>query len=138
VVEGTQQSATLVAHDTATAPVNLEEAAALAWVRQRAQLIMGTNKPTAVVLRAPEFARQGGNTDSARRRLRLEGVLLEVCQTSGVATTLGALATISKRLGSQWAKGYLERGDVRGIDISKLPAPLKEAVLVAVSGLPQD
>src|SRR5262245_34143460 len=62
VVEGTQQQAVLVAHDTATAPVSLGEAAALSWVRQRAQLIIDTKSPTIAVLRAPEFVRHGGNT----------------------------------------------------------------------------
>ena len=121
VVEGTQEAPILTGHETATAPVNLDEAGALSWVRQRAQFIISSNKPTAAVLRAPEFSPKGGNTDSARRRLRLEGVLLEVCRASSLATTLGVLATISKNLGGQSAKAYLEAGDVRGINIAKLP-----------------
>ena len=114
-----------------------DDAAALAWLRQRVQIVIGLKKPNAAVLRTPEHGPRGGNKESARRRLRLEGVLLEVCQSSGVPITSGALATISKRLGSQSAKSYIERGDLRGIDISTFPAPLREAILVAVSGLPK-
>src|SRR5213594_1900643 len=88
VVEGTQQGAVLIAHETASAPINLDEAGALAWIRQRAQLVIATNKPNSAVLRAPESIARGGNMDSARRRLRLEGVLIEVCHTSGVGVTV--------------------------------------------------
>jgi hypothetical protein len=51
--------------------------------------------------------------------------------------TVGALATISGKLGSQ-AKKYVESGELRGLDLSKVPLLSREAVLVAVAALPGD
>jgi hypothetical protein len=50
--------------------------------------------------------------------------------------TIGALAMISGKLGSQ-AKKYIDSGELRGLDLSKIPPPAREAVLVAVASLPE-
>jgi hypothetical protein len=49
--------------------------------------------------------------------------------------TIGALAMISGKLGSQ-AKKYVDSDELRGLDLSKIPLPSKEAILVAVAALP--
>src|SRR5437016_3444429 len=77
VVEGTQHKPVLIARDTAAAPLDLDEASSLSWLRERVRLVIEANKPDGAVLRVPEFVARGGNTDGARRRLRIEGVLLE-------------------------------------------------------------
>jgi hypothetical protein len=136
VVEGTRDHPILLEYAKAAAPVSLDEAASLSWVRERARLIIRTHRPDAAALRSPEPIARGGNSDGARRRLRLEGVLLEACDSCQVRVTTGALATISANLGTKSAKAYLERGELRGIDISKLADPAREAVLVAVARLP--
>jgi hypothetical protein len=69
--------------------------------------------------------------------LRIEGVLLQTVDSCGLKVAIGALAMISGKLGSQ-AKGYINSGKLRGIDLSKFLLPSKEAVLVAVAALPPD
>jgi hypothetical protein len=116
--------------------VNLEEAAALSWYTNRIKLIIGRYKPAVAMIRTAESVARGGNKEGSRRRLRLEGVLLQTVDSCGVKIGIGALATISGRLGSQ-AKKYIESGEFRGLDLSKIPRPSKEAVLVAVAALPE-
>lgn len=137
VVEGTRHEPVLVEHDKAAAPVGLDEAAALSWIRERARLLIRAHKPDGAALRSPEPVARGSNKEGARRRLRIEGVLLEASDSCRVKVTVGALAKISADLGTKSAKAYLERGEVRGLDISKFPNPAKEAILVAVAGLPE-
>lgn len=137
VVEGTQHEPVLIDRGTAAAPVDLDEAPALAWLRGRARLVIEANKPTSAVLRTPEVVAKMGNIDSARRRLRVEGVLLEASQSDGVKITTGALGTISKMLGTRSVKPYLAQDEFHGLNIAKFATPLKEAVLVAVAGLPE-
>jgi hypothetical protein len=52
--------------------------------------------------------------------------------------TTGALATISAKLGTKNAKKYIEAGELRGLDLSKIPPLAREAVLVAVAALPRN
>jgi len=136
VVEGTQRAPILVAHDNAAAPVNLREAPALSWYRTRVKHIIGTYKPGAATIRCAESVARGSNKEGPRRRLRLEGVLLQTIDSCGLEVTIGALAMISGKLGSQ-AKKYIESGELRGLDLSEVPLPSKEAILVAVAALPK-
>jgi hypothetical protein len=89
------------------------------------------------MVRSVEPTARGSNKEGARRRLRIEGVLLHTIDSCGIKATIGALATISGKLGSQ-AKKYVENGELRGLDLSKVPALSREAVLVAVAALPGD
>jgi hypothetical protein len=137
LVEGTRREPILVAHDKAAAPVDLDEAAALSWFRERVRLLIQAHKPDGAALRSPEPVALGGNKEGARRRLRVEGVLLEATDSCRVTVTAGALAKISAQLGTKSAKAYLKHGELRGLDVSKLPTPAKESVLVAVARLPE-
>jgi hypothetical protein len=135
VVEGTRQMPILVARDNAAAPVNLHEAAALSWYATRVKHIFETYKPAVATIRTAESVAQGSKKEGARRRLRIEGVLLQTMDTCGLTVTIGPLAMISSRLGTQ-AKKYVQSDEFRGLDLSKIPAPSREAVLVAVAALP--
>lgn len=137
MVEGTRRVPILVKHGDAAAPVNLAEASALSWYSGRVKHIIATYTPEAVAIRTSESVARGANKDGPRRRLRIEGVLLQTVDSCGVKVAIGALAMISGKLGSQ-AKEYIKSGRLRGIDLSKFPLPAKEAVLVAVAALPQD
>lgn len=137
VVEGTRQVPILVAHDKAAAPVNLEEAQALTWYRTRVEHIVESHRPTASSIRSAEQMARGGNKEGSRRRLRLEGVLLQTLDSRGLSVSMGALAMISSKLGSR-AKKYVEADQLRGLDISSLPANAREAILVAVAALPKE
>src|SRR2546428_11641960 len=89
VVEGTRHKPVLIARDTAAAPVDLDEASALSSLRARVLLVIEAKKPDGVVLRAPEFVARGGtNAARARRRLRIEGVLLEASNSCGTKVTI--------------------------------------------------
>lgn len=135
VVEGTRKAPILVAHDSAAAPVNLDEAPALSWYSKRVQHIVEAYKPSVAMIRSAEPSARGSRKEGPRLRLRIEGVLLQTIDSCGLKVTTGALATITGKLGTQ-AKGYIESGELRGMDISKLPSYAKEAVLVAVAALP--
>jgi len=137
VVDGTRDTPILIEHDKASAPINLEEGPALSWYRNGAKLIIETHHPTVATIRTAEPIARGSNKEGARRRLRIEGVLLQTMDSCGLKVTVAALATISGKLGSQ-AKKYVASGELRGLDLSKIPALSREAVLVAVAGLPGD
>jgi hypothetical protein len=136
IVEGTRRAPVLIAYDNAAAPVNLEEGPALSWYTNRIKLIIDKYRPAVAMVRTAESVARGGNKDGPRRRLRIEGVLLQTVDSCGLKVGIGALATISGKLGSQ-AKKYIDSGELRGLDLSKLPVPSKEAILVAVAALPQ-
>ena len=104
IVEGTQRAPVLVAHDKASAPVNLDEAPALTWYSTRVRHIVETYKPYMATIRSAEPIARGSGKDGARRRLRLEGVLLQTIDSCGLKVTIGALAMISGKLGSQAKK----------------------------------
>lgn len=135
VVEGTKNAPVLVAHDSAAAPVNLEEAPSLSWYSNRIRYVVQTYKPSVATIRSAEPFARGGNKEGSRRRLRIEGAMLLTLDSCGLTVTLGALAMISGKLGSR-AKKYVESGELRGLDLSGIPAPSREAVLVAVAALP--
>jgi hypothetical protein len=134
VVEGTRQGPILVAHSNAAAPVNLDDAPALSWYSSRVKHIIQTYHPKVATIRTAESIARGSNKEGNRRRLRIEGVLLQTIDSCGLKVTMGALAMISGKLGSQ-AKKYIDSGELRGIDLSKIPLPSKEAILVAVAAL---
>lgn len=136
MVEGTRSSPRLIAHDSAAAPVSLAEAPALSWYSNRVRLVVERYKPDAATIRAAESVARGSNKEGARRRSRIEGVLLQTIDSCGLKATIGALAMISGKLGTQ-AKKYIESGDFRGIDLSEIPSASREAVLVAVAALPE-
>jgi hypothetical protein len=135
VVEGTRAAPILVAHDDAAAPVNLAEAPALSWYSGRVKHIVETYKPNAAMVRSAEPTARASRKEGPRVRLRIEGVLLQTLDSCGLNATIGALATISGKLGSQ-AKEYIESGELRGIDLSGLTSYSREAILVAVAALP--
>jgi hypothetical protein len=135
VVEGTRNAPILVARDTAAAPVNLEEGPALSWYSCRVKLLVEAYKPAVATIRTAESVARGGNKDGARRRSRIEGVLLQTIDECGLNVTIGALAMISGRLGSR-AKPYIDSGNFRGLDLSQVRTPSREAVCVAVAALP--
>jgi len=137
IVEGTRRAPILVAHDSAAAPVNLDEAPALSWYANRVKLIVEKYRPAVCMIRSAESVARGGNKDGPRRRLRIEGILLQIIDSCGLTVSIGALAAISGKLGSH-AKTYIDSGELRGLDLSKIPVPSKEAILVAVAALPQD
>lgn len=137
IVQGTNGAAVLVEQGKAAAPAGSDEPSGLSALRDRALLLIKTHTPTRAAVRTAEpIAKVNG--DGARRRLRVEGVLLQALHSCGVEVLACGLATVGARLaiGTAKAKTYLEGTEVRGIDISKLPTAAREAILVAVAALP--
>lgn len=136
VVKGSRREPILVAHDYAEAPRTYTEAQALAWCRARVHEIIDMHKPQQVALRYPEPISRGKG-DAARRRCRVEGVLLEAAACRDLPTHTGALVTMGKRLGmtSSRAKAYLDAEEFRALDWNKLPHGRREAILVGVGVL---
>jgi hypothetical protein len=135
VVEGTRDIPIVVGRDIIAAPISLDEAPSLSWYSSRVKLLVETYEPTVAAIRTAESIARGSNKEGPRRRQRIEGVLLQTIDSCGIKITIGQLAMISGKLGSR-AKKYVEGGEFRGLDLTKLPEPSREAVLVAVAALP--
>lgn len=137
IVEGTQDAPILTANDKAEAPAAYDEPSALSWFRARVLYLIDTYRAAGVGVRYPEPSGRGGNRDSARQRSRVEGVVLEAAHSRGLPVLTGALTTIAAKLGTKKAKKYVDDAELRGLDLSSLPPPRREAVLVAVAQLPE-
>jgi hypothetical protein len=137
VVEGSKGHPVVVERDDATAPGTFNDAQALGWFRDRVHLIIDKYSPKVVAIRLPEPIAPGAG-DGFRRRLRIEGVLMEAGHAKGLKVAHGALATIASLLGTKAreAKNYIDDGDLRGLDLTAMARPMREAVLVAVALLP--
>jgi len=137
VVSGTLERPVLEGSGSETSPHTYSEAESLAWTRQKVDHIIDTYNPTTVAVRYPERIARGANTDSAKSRCRVEGVLVEVSSTKNKAVVTGALNTFGKHAGSSSLKNDLASDDLRGLDWSKYNDKVREAILVAASLLPE-
>jgi hypothetical protein len=136
LVEGTSEAPILVAADTIAAPATYDdESRSLPFYRERVLLLLSQHSPDRVAVRYAEtFGRRAGAKDN--QRCRIEGVLIEAASSRGPKIVTGALASISKNLGTKSAKHYLEASDLRGLDWSRYPAKnVREAISVAASAL---
>ncbi len=136
VVEGTQHAAVLVAADTLKTPISYEEHACLGWLRDQVLHLYGQYSPQIAAVRYAESVMGKANQNSANRRCRVEGVVLEVAHSRGAKVSTGALTTISKNLGTKGAKRYLDEEEFRDIHWASYSKNCREAILVAVSALP--
>lgn len=136
VVTGSRREPILLAHDYAEAPRTYTEAQALAWCRARVHEIIDLHKPQRVAIRYPEPISRGKG-DAARRRCRVEGVLLEAAACRDLPTHTGALVTIGRRLGTTAtaAKVYLDAREFRNLDWNRLSQGRREAILVGAGVL---
>lgn len=132
VVEGVQEAPVLLAVERVAAPSGYSEPEMLNYFRARLCHIIQTHGPEHVGLRTPEsVARAGG--EPARRRLRLEGVLLAVGAELSLAVTFGAIVTVNRLLGSKSAKLFLNSDEYRGINWSKYTQVKREAILISTA-----
>jgi hypothetical protein len=136
VVQGTRDRPILVGVDTASAPTSYEEPDALKWHRARLATLVTQYQATAIAIRLPESFGRQGNTESDRRRSRLEGVIMELGAANGMGVVAGSLKTIGSRQGVAKPKEELASADLRGLDWSTLNAKKREAVFAAASALP--
>ena len=126
----------LVAADHSAAPATYDELSALVWFRTQVVHLIQTYSPQLAAVRYPETFMRSAHGSSNDKRCRVEGVVIEAAQSCGIRALTGALATISKNLGSKSAKKYLETDELRGLDWSKHPKNRREAILVAAAALP--
>jgi Holliday junction resolvasome RuvABC endonuclease subunit len=137
IVEGTQKSPALIAADTLKAPISFDDAASLAWFHDQTLHLFNQYSPTAAAIRYPEMMPERSNQASANKRCRVEGVVMEAVQSKGISVSTGALGTISKNLGTKGAKRYLGQNEWRGLNWAEYSKNRREAILVAVSVLPE-
>ena len=136
LVEGTPEAPILVAADKVAPPATYDESRALTFYRERVLLLFSQHSPDRVAVRYAETFGRRSVGEKDNRRCRIEGVLIEAASSRGLKVVTGALASISKNLGTKAAKHYLEGNDLRGLDWSKYPAKnVREAILVAASAL---
>jgi hypothetical protein len=131
VCEGSLEVPVLVASDRVAAPANYSTADALNFFRTRVLQLVDQHHPTLAGLRTPETIARAN--ESAKKRLRVEGVLLAASAEAGIKTVSGALTTLSSRLGVKSAKVLLDSKEYRGIDWNKLTKEKRESVLMGVS-----
>lgn len=135
VVEGHVGAPVLIGAEKAAAPSSYSESAVLSWCRDRVLFLFEQFAPDVVAVRYAETVRRASSQDSARKRCRVEGVLLEAANSASLRVVTGALVTISKHLGTRSAKAYLDDDNLRGLDWSKFSKNAREAILVAASAL---
>jgi hypothetical protein len=136
VVTGDRDHPALVAHGRITAPQFAGEAEGLSFVRNRVEDVLETHKPDGAYIRAPEtFGRRNQHLTSLDKRLRIEGVVMEVANSLSIRTSSGPLRSVGKSLESSDPKAYLGSDDVRGLVFPKKDTNCKEAILAAVAGL---
>jgi len=138
IVEGSLEVPVLVAADKSVAPTSYDEAAALAWFRDKVRQLIQTYSPGIAAVRFPETFMRSAAQSSMYKRCRVEGTVIEAAHSCGIKVLTGALGTISKHLGTKGAKKYLEHEDLRGLDWSKYQKNCREAILVAVSALSEE
>lgn len=128
----------LIKADTQDLPTTFDEAKGLEWCRKRLHQIVDQHRPAVAGVRYPEPSAMKSNVKSTNERIRMEGVILESLASKGISIVTGALTTIKSILGSESAKAYLKRDDLRGLNWKGLPANRKEAIMVAVAALEKE
>src|SRR5579864_1975154 len=93
VVEGERAAPILVANDRAVFPASYAEPASLSWCRDRLHHLIDSYNPRCVAVRLPEAYARAASTDSARRRNRAEGVLIEAANAKALRVHMAAMAT---------------------------------------------
>lgn len=120
---------------TIKAPKDLSEGATLSWFRGRVKTLLDEQAPEVAAIKYTEQIAPGGRGDSARRRVRTEGVILQLLDEKGLSVVTGAYRAMAGQMKTTSAKKYLAEPTLRGLDWSGLPQLRKEALLVAVAGL---
>lgn len=138
-VTGTSEDPVLENDDKFSAPKSFGQAEQFAWYRDRVRTLIEDQEPDVVAVRYSEtFLQRKPKPNvlaSMFARARIEGIVVEAASSLHIPVMAGALATISAGLGSRRAKGYLESGDLRGIDLSTITKNRREAVLAAAAAL---
>lgn len=135
VVEGDPDRPVLRASETVQCPKAFNEPAVLAWLRKQILALLDEYGIGVVGLRLTEPIARGAARESARRRARMEGVIMEAAESGGRGLVAGALATIGRYMGSEHPKAYLSQDDLRGLEWKGKTPLQREAVLVAVAAL---
>ncbi len=138
VVSGSRAEPILEDAQTVEAPPAFGDCEALKFLEDECRRILDDNVPTSAALREAEFFGKQGKQSvvtAGRKRCRVEGVIAASCGRIGLEAKPGTLVTISSNLSTPKAKELLDKDDLRGIDWSDYKKDLREAILVAVSGL---
>jgi len=137
VVRGTSEKPVLHAHGTEAVPNAYTETEGLAWLRTRLIYVADTYRPAKAAVRLAERTAKGSNTDAAKSRCRVEGVVLEVAGSKNLETVAGRLKTFAKHSECASPKEDLSSDNLRGLDWAKYGGKLQEAIYVAFSLLPK-
>jgi len=142
VVSKSGDALRLDAHGCINASVGDRDAECLAHFRKEVLLLVEQYKPTVAYVRTPETynrrAQSVVRANSSDSRLRVEGVILEACYSTGAKTLSGLLNAISHRIGSDSAKDYLSADSLREIKWPKKDTLCREAILAAVAGVEEN
>jgi len=130
----------VVGREDMTLPQSFTDPEGFAWVRDKIQGLIQEFSVGVAGVRTPEGMAQGRG-EGVRRRLRIEGVVMEAASAKGLQVHSGTLGTIASRLGLETAKSakeYQEKGgSLRGLNLKDLSKPLRECVLIAAAALAQ-
>lgn len=140
LVSGSVEHPQLDAHDKIKANPSFTESQNLRHFRTQLHQLMLEYKPDAIAVRLAEtFLQQKPNPTALQSmfgRARIEGVMLEVAESSGTPVHSGQLSMMRAKLKTKSAKAYLAADELRGLDWSTIRNDnRREAILVAASAL---
>lgn len=140
IADGCSESPILIEQSKFSAPKTYSLAQQLSWYRDRVQTLLQKHAPTYVYIRQAETflrAKPAANAlESMFTRARIEGVLLESVNEKGIPVESGKMQNLSSKLGSSSAKKYIEKGELRGLDLDGIKnKSTREAILAAVAVL---
>lgn len=135
VVEGTIDEPVLIDSGRIKRPRTMPtDGDALAWFVGEIGRLVREYQPQRSAVRTPEPV--GRAAHKMFPRVRLEGAVIATLVGHQVPCFSAALGTITAELGATTsAKRYIDGGHVRGVDISEMLVPQREAVVVAVAAL---
>jgi hypothetical protein len=132
VCDGTKEVPVLLAVERVATPRDYDEPEGLSDLGARLRAILTSYSPAVVGLRTPEAA-SPGTGDPARKRLRVEGVILATCAEAHLTIAMAALTKIGASLGVKSAKALLESDQYQQLNWASYPKPKREAILIGIS-----
>ncbi len=138
VLTGTVEAPILDSNDKVVIPREYSESQGLNFVRNQLMTLIRKFEVQQLGVRLSETFLKTKPSSTALasmfQRARIEGVVMEIAQELGCTVTPGNLQKIGQGLGTRSAKAYLDRDELRGLDISSIKnASMREAILTAAS-----
>lgn len=137
VVEGTANDPVVIGEGKIPAPASADDAGRLVAHRRAVLDVIAQHDPAVVFVRSAETM-FGNRGEGPRKRLRLEGVIMEAAASKSKPVRSGPLATIGKGLGIDAATAKTTRDCALGLgtlDWAQREVEAREAIMAAAATL---